>query len=212
MTTPDPWLSVEHALRYLARADQLPHRTEGEACLLEELPRPCRRVLDLGCGAGRLLDLVLKARPEAEAVALDFSPTMLEKAGEKFAGRPGIQIIRHDLAARLPALGLFDAVVSSFAIHHLEHDRKRSLYSEVWHSLAPGGIFCNLEHVASPTESLHAAFYRALNVPLAEEDASNKLLDVQTQLAWLREIGFDDVDCLWKWREMALLAGRKSPV
>jgi hypothetical protein len=41
----------------------------------------------------------------------------------------------------------------------------------------------------------------------AEEDRSYKLLGLETQLAWLREIGFADVDCHWKWRELALLAG-----
>jgi hypothetical protein len=43
----------------------------------------------------------------------------------------------------------------------------------------------------------------------ANASPSDPLLDVETELAWLREIGFDDVDCYWKYREMALLAGVK---
>jgi tRNA (cmo5U34)-methyltransferase len=202
------WDTAAHALEYLAQADSIPHRTEGEAALLELLPPGVTGVLDLGSGDGRLLSLVRLARPGGRAVALDFSETMLERLRERFAGDPNVTIVSHDLDRPLPvSLGRFDAIVSCFAIHHVGDARKRGLYGEVYELLRPGGVFCNLEHVASPTTSLHEQFLRTLNTSPADEDPSNKLLDVETQLGWLRSIGFTDVDCHWKWRELALLAG-----
>ena len=204
------WQTVKHALNYLEKADRVPYRTAGEAVLLEELPETVRRVLDLGSGDGRLLDLVLRARPEAVGVALDFSPPMLDRLGQRFDSTGRVQVVAHDLQQPLPPLGIFDIVVSSFAIHHVEHERKRQLYQEVWDTLSVGGVFCNLEHVASAAEYGHARFLEAMGMTADDEDPSNKLLDVQTQLVWLREIGFADVDCYWKWRELALLVGRKT--
>jgi tRNA (cmo5U34)-methyltransferase len=201
------WSSAEHALDYLRRADSVPHRVEGEATLLEFIPASPKRVLDLGSGAGRLLALVKAARPGAQFVALDFSPTMLAELHKLFGNDPGVAIVAHDFDKPLPAMGRFDAVVSSFAIHHVAHERKRAIYAEIFAMLDPGGVFCNLEHVASPTAGLHRAFLKALSSE--DEDPSNKLLDLDTQLAWLREIGFADVDCHWKWRELALFAGAK---
>jgi tRNA (cmo5U34)-methyltransferase len=207
---PNLWGSSAHALEYLARADSIPHRAEGEAVVLELLPRTVTRVLDLGSGDGRLLSLVRNARPDVHAVALDFSETMLERLRARFAGDSLVSVIAHDLSQPLPeSLGRFDVVVSSFAIHHLPHERKRALYVEVFRLLDPHGTFLNLEHVASPTAQLHEQFLAALGVEPGSEDPSNKLLDVNTQLAWFRAIGFTDVDCHWKWRELALLAGAR---
>jgi len=204
------WDSPSHALEYLARADSIPHRTEGEAELLEWLPAEPARVLDLGSGNGRLTALVRLACPEAEAVAVDFSDTMLGELRARFQGDGRVTIVAHDLDNPLPpALGQFDAIVSSFAIHHLRHQRKRALYAEAFALLRPGGVFCNLEHVASPTPALHERFLSTLGVPPGEEDPSNKLLALDTQLSWLRAIGFEDVDCHWKWRELALMAGTR---
>ena len=204
------WTSADHALRYLAKADRLPHRTEGEAVLLEHLPKTVKRVLDLGTGDGRLLALLKIDRPHIQSIAVDFSPTMLDAVKTRFADDSTVEVIAHNLDEPLPELGSFDAVVSSFAIHHLMHDRKRSLYTEIFHLLEPGGIFCNLEHVASPTPRLHEHFLQAIGRTVEEDDPSNKLLDVETQLRWLREIGFTDVDSYWKWLELALLIGVKS--
>jgi SAM-dependent methyltransferase len=203
------WSSAEHALEYLRRADSIPHRVEGEATLLEFVPAEARRILDIGSGGGRLLALVKAARPQASFVALDFSPTMLATLRKLFGTENSVAIVAHDLDENLPALGQFDAAISSFAIHHLVHERKRTLYKEIFDLLAPQGVFCNLEHVSSPSPRLHADFLQAIDC--AEEDPSNKLLDLETQLTWLREIGFVDVDCHWKWRELALLVGVKPP-
>lgn len=201
------WSSAEHALAYLARADSIPHRVEGEAALLEHLPERLGRVLDIGTGDGRLLALVCASRPEVRGVAIDFSPTMLEAARQRFDASGRVEVIEHDITQPLPPLGTFDAVVSSFAIHHCSNERKWELYREVFGLLNPGGAFLNLEHVASPTERLHDDFLAAIGYTRETEDRSNVLLDVETQLRWLREIGFDHVDCHWKWRELALLAG-----
>ncbi len=204
------YATAEHALKYLALADRIPHRTEGEAVLLEFIPRTVRRILDLGTGDGRLLALLRIERRESEGVALDFSPTMLAAARERFRGEDKVQVVEHNLDVSLPDLGSFDAIVSSFAIHHCTDERKRTLYAEIFAALAPGGVFCNLEHVMPATGELHARFLRQLGIKEADEDPSNKLLDVETQLRWLREIGFQNVDCHWKWLELALLGGTKS--
>jgi tRNA (cmo5U34)-methyltransferase len=204
------WTSREHARDYLERADSISHRSEGESALLEFIPESARRILDLGAGDGRLLALVRKEHPNTEAVAVDFSPTMLEAAGKRFAAESSVSVVRHNLDDPLPALGKFDAVISSFAIHHLVHERKRALYAEVYGLLNSGGVFCNLEHVSSPNARLHKDFLEHIGFTVETEDPSNKLLDAETQLGWLRELGFGDVDCHWKWRELALLAGRRT--
>jgi tRNA (cmo5U34)-methyltransferase len=203
------WQSSEKASAYLARAARLPHRAEGEAVLLDTVPRTAMRILDLGTGDGRLLALVKQERPDAEGVALDFSPTMLAAARKRFANDPQVTVVEHDMNYPLPDIGQFDAIVSSFAIHHCTDERKESLYAEIFSRLTPGGVFCNLEHVSSPTESLHDRFLLAFGQTRETEDKSNILTSVETQLEWFRQIGFQDVDCFWKWLELALLVGFK---
>ncbi|MCJ8283452.1 MAG: class I SAM-dependent methyltransferase [Rivularia sp. ALOHA_DT_140] len=203
------WTSAEHALSYLAQADNVPHRTEGEAVLLEEIPKTVKRILDLGTGDGRLLALLKLERPTVSSVAIDFSPTMLEAVKNRFQDDSTVEIINHNLDETLPEFDSFDAIISSFAIHHLSHNRKRSLYVEIFNLLQPGGIFCNLEHVASPTVRLHEKFLKAMGITPADEDPSNQLLDMETQLKWLRNTGFEDVESYWKWLELALQIGLK---
>lgn len=213
MTATEPvnkWVEPEWAQRYLGERDNIPHRMEGFAVLVELLPTAPRRVLDLGTGDGFTLSLVRELRPGTPGIGADFSAEMLGRARARFAGQDDVDIVEHDLDVPLPATwGRFDLVTSSFAIHHCTDERKRALYGEVFELLEPGGRFLNLEHVASATPELHDEFLAAIGKDRSTDDPSNKLVAVETQLRWLREIGYTQVDCLWKWRELALLAGRK---
>jgi cyclopropane fatty-acyl-phospholipid synthase-like methyltransferase len=180
----------------------------AEELLLEALPERVDRVLDLGTGDGRLLRLVLDRHPGARCIGLDISTPMLHRACERFNDVPTIELHLHDLADPLPVEGPFDAIVSGLAIHHLEHDRKRTLFAEVHDLLAPGGVFVNLDLATSPTPALHRRFREAIG--RVEDDPSDRLAPLEDQLSWLREAGFEPVDCRFKWMELTLFACRRD--
>lgn len=235
--TAEVWKRSDVAAAFLnERSLLIPDRPRQLDVLLRVLrfaPRSPRRVLDLGAGDGLLLAAVLQAFPEATGVALDFSPLMLEQARTRLAPAGArAAVVEADLATpawRQAAPGSFDAVVSGFAIHHLPDVRKRALYGEIFALLAEGGTFLNCEHVASPTPRVEALFDDAMtehlwqrrrergeDVTLAQvrqeflerpDRAANILTAVEEQCGWLRAIGFQDVDCFWKYFELAIFGG-----
>jgi SAM-dependent methyltransferase len=204
------WTEPEKVAEYVGRIGRVPQRLAGEAALVELLPPSPARVLDLGCGDGRLSGLVHDARPEVEVmVGVDNSPPMLERARARFDADARVTLRTGDLREPLAVPGPFDLVTSGFAIHHVDDDRKRSLFAEVLALLVPGGTFANLEVVASPSPELQAAFEAAIGRPGG--DPEDRLAPVDAQLAWMRDAGFAQVDCMWKWRGFALLVGQAPP-
>lgn len=203
------WRDPAYARRYLDRTAGMPWWDESERALAEHIPAGARRVLDLGTGDGRLIALVRRRAPDAAAAGLDLSPAMLDAARARLAGMDRVDLREHDLAVPLPRLGTFDLVVSAFAIHHLPDARKRALFAEVHGLLEPGGLFLDLDHVASPTPALHRAFLAALGDRPEDEDPSDRTAPAWDQVRWLAEAGFADADCHWKWRELALIGGRR---
>ncbi|MCW4022968.1 MAG: class I SAM-dependent methyltransferase [archaeon] len=207
------WTEEKHVKDYLEKmADNVPQKNELIKMLLEEVPSNVNHVLDLGTGDGRLLWLVLQKNPNAKGVALDFSDHMLKRAQKRFENNKSVEVIKHDLNEPLPKNRWenFDLVISGLAIHHVVHPRKKELYTEIFEILKPNGVFLNMEHVASATEELHQKFLTAVGLTPETDDPSNKLLDVCTQLDWLRQIGFTHVDCQYKWLEIAILTATKA--
>jgi tRNA (cmo5U34)-methyltransferase len=236
MTT-DIWKRPEVAAAFLDRVSvHIPDRAKQLEVMFRALAlarRAPQRLLDLGAGDALILASVLEAFPEAEGVAVDFSPHMLERARARLARFGSRAVVREaDLASpqwRAEVRGTFDAVLSSFAIHHLAHERKRALYGEIYDLLDPGGIFLNLEHVSSATEHVEELFNDAMVDHLyasrrergeectpervrqdfldRPDRVANILAPVEEQCAWLRALGFRDVDCFWKYFELAIFGG-----
>ena len=199
--------------------------------------RPVTRFADLGCGSGVLAKSVLAWYAEAESTLIDFSEHMLDAARRALGEHvPAPRFVIADLGAadwlrsiadRKP----FDVVVSGYAIHHLPDDRKRELYEEIFTLLVPGGMFLNIEHVASATTWIEEISDNLLVDSLYEfhtsrgsekdrdqvahefvhrpDKAANILAPVDVQCDWLRGVGFEDVDCYFKVFELAVFGGRR---
>lgn len=200
------WDDPDQVDWYLGRVGRLEPRRAGEQALAEVVPQRPDSLLDLGCGDGRLAAVVLAMRPDvSRVVCTDISPPMLEAARRRFLGDERVTVEAHDLEIPIAPLGSFDLIVSGFAIHHLEHERKRELFAEIAGQLRPNGVFANLEVVASATPERHEEFLRA--VGRTADDPDDRLAPVEDQVAWMDAAGLCNVDCLWRWRGFALLVG-----
>jgi ubiquinone/menaquinone biosynthesis C-methylase UbiE len=193
--------------------------------LFERRGRNVARFLDIGAGDGASSELMRSIFSDAEAVLVDFSEPMLARV-ERRLGSDGWTPVRADLSKpawvqALPAGG-FDAVVSSYAIHHLTAERKRALYAEIFGLLEPGAMFVNMDvvKIGGPLDGLfdEEILARAAAMhPDSRSDPDEPFDDhsedrpdpAEDQLAWLREAGFEDVELEFKWAEGAIFGAIK---
>lgn len=205
--------------------------------LIDARNRAVETFADLGCGNGILTSSLLAKYPEAVGTLVDFSEPMLKEARLRLSDYAvqlsfcqsdfGSKDWLNDIRDRAP----FDVIVSGYAIHHQPDVRKRELYQEIFDLLKPGGIFINIEHVASGSAWLESisdnhlvdalfSYHRVKGsgknrAEIADEyvhrqdKEANILSPVELQCDWLRSIGYKDVDCYFKSFELAVFGGRR---
>jgi SAM-dependent methyltransferase len=207
--------------------------------LLSNTNRQIKKFIDIGSGDGLLSQLILEQNEGSLGYLIDFSLPMIEAGKTRlknYAQR--IVFVNSDISKSDWQKEIFsdemttvDAFVSGYCIHHLTHGRKYELYEEIYHRLSSGGIFINIEHVASTSvwgekvhdelliDSLYDYEQKLVNPRTLEQIANNYynredkkdniLLSVETQVNWLREIGFKNVDIYFKCFEFTVFAGIK---
>ena len=216
---------------------QAPIREAQTAMVLRMIPHPIDaaiRVLDIGAGYGGLATALLLERPNAVAVCLDASEAMLKLGRQRNSHlMKRMSFIQGSLetAAWLQSVdGDFDAVISSRALHHFtENERRRDIFKEVFALLRPGACFINADNVRAPTDTLKERYRRARDEYLDQfirrsTGGTTNLAEVRAatpssyhgphnngyleqELAWLKEAGFVDVDCFWKFTTMVVYGG-----
>jgi tRNA (cmo5U34)-methyltransferase len=183
-------------------------------------------VIDLGCGTATISNKIKQLFPQAKITCLDLAENMIEMSKFKLIDYPDVQYQVGDFRS-YEFDDTYDVVVSSLALHHLVTDKdKIKFYCKIYKSLRPNGVFFNADVVLGSWDSVQDMYmekWRAFMkrrvseeeiektwIPkYLEEDRPAKLMD---QLAWLKDLGFSEIDVIWKYYNFAVYGGRKSEI
>jgi tRNA (cmo5U34)-methyltransferase len=208
------------------------------AALLADL-KPGARIVELCCGEGLLAEVLLEAYPTCSIQAFDGSTEMLARAQIRLARyKERFQCQMFDLASTSwrTFVSPVSAIISSLAIHHLPGPEKLELFRDMFRMLAPGGILVIadvLEVIGVAGKKLASGEWdQAVRQRSFELDGNNKAFEffecegwnmhrhldpddidkpspIFSQLKWLEDAGFTEIEVNWLLAGHAIFSARK---
>ena len=182
-------------------------------------------ILDLGAGTGLLSAMVAQAYPQATFTLVDIAGKMLEQAKQRFATEPDrfrFQVMDY---AQEPLPANYHVIMSAMSIHHLTDADKLALFDRVCDHLHSGGIFINADPILGDTPAIQRFYHDTWLRKVKEQGVSqtdlsaalermkeDKCTPLDIQLAWLRQVGLQDVHCWYKNYGVAVYSGRKRTI
>jgi tRNA (cmo5U34)-methyltransferase len=203
----------------------IPYYTEMIDALVMSIPFEKNErisVMDLGCGTGTVARKIKDAFPNSKISCLDIAENMINLAREKLGGKIDCHISDF---YKFEFDKQYDVIVSSLALHHLENDEdKKMFYRKIYNALNDNGVFYNADAVLGSNDRLqeiYLAKWKAfMNKTVSLDEIENKwMVNYRTEdrparlinhLHWLRDIGFADVDVVWKYYNFAVYGGCKK--
>jgi tRNA (cmo5U34)-methyltransferase len=181
------------------------------------------KVLDLGCGTGTISESLINKFPNAKVTCLDIAENMIELAKVKLKGHKDINYVLADFY-HVNFSEKYDVILSSLALHHLiTDDDKIEVYKKIYDTLNEGGAFFNADDTLGSNDHLQklyiAKWKEFMNLKISMDEIENKWIPTHKaednpsklfdQLNWLHNIGFKDVDVIWKYYKFAVFGGYK---
>ena len=204
----------------------IPHYRDMINALVSSIPfehgAPVK-VLDLGCGTGTVTKTLKGQFKNAHVTCLDLAENMIEMAKIKLNNYKDIEYTVGDFY-EYNFTETYDVIVSSLALHHLATDEdKKGFYKKIYEALTPGGVFINADAVLAPNKQLQdiytSKWKEFMNLSISMDEIEEKWVPsaetedhpvkITDHLDWLREIGFKDVDVIWKYYHLAVYCGFK---
>jgi tRNA (cmo5U34)-methyltransferase len=204
----------------------VPHYTHMIEALVSAIPfnkTDTINIIDLGCGTG-YISMNLKERfPESKLTCLDFAENMIAQAKIRMKKYKNVDYCLADIR-EYDFDEKYHAAVSSLALHHLEtKEDKKKFYTKIFDSLESGGVFYNADIILGSSDKLHqiyiAKWKEFMAKSLSEDEIENTWMTkhheedrpeiLLEQISWLKDIGFEGVDVLWKYYNFAVYGGTK---
>jgi tRNA (cmo5U34)-methyltransferase len=183
------------------------------------------KVMDLGCGTGTVAKKIKEKFPKAQITCLDLAEEMIKMTKLKLKDHHEDVTCYVEDFYEFEFKKDYDVIVSSLALHHLvTNEDKKMFYEKIYNSLAPGGVFYNGDVVLAANDELQDVYMRKwvdyMQQSCSRDEIESKWLPkyraednpakLIEQIKWLEEIGFEDVDVIWKYYNYAVYGGRKS--
>lgn len=180
-------------------------------------------ILDVGAGTGLFSSFILGKFPEAKLTLIDISEKMLEVAKQRFRDYRDFKYIVDDYY-HYDFTEKYDIIISALSIHHLTDEQKEKFYKKCYSILENHGLFINADQVLGNTTFMDSLYKKHWRKSVEQSGLSkaeilsgyertklDKEATLSQQLTWLRESGFSDVECVYKYYHFAVMFGRKTP-
>ena len=183
-------------------------------------------ILDLGCGIGNTTGVVLEYFPNAKIISVDLAARALELFNKRFKHNAKVTSVFANIVDEgVYCKHKYDCVISNLAIHHLKDDEdKKFVYNLIYRSLKPDGQIIIGENVHGSSgyltkkyEAIWMEYMRNRGVSkkqveqyYKEYEEKDYPLALMRQLDILKNIGFIDIDVVWKYSFFAVFCGKKN--
>ncbi len=180
------------------------------------------QILDLGCGTGHGMKLILKKFPNAQVVGIDFSHKMIIRCKtnlQQFSNR--VRLIETNFNEATFDSG-YDAIISAIAIHNATHHQKKSLFEKIFKSLNKKGVFINGDFVEGETELINEEYRKIYKKYMEKHLKGHELetwlhhafnedmpMSLSGQFSLLKKAGFSNIELKWQYNNVAVYIAQK---